>query len=193
MKRPGGGMLFVISGPGAVGKDFLIDMLCRRDPRLRYSVSYTTRPRRSYEVDGQHYSFVDEDGFRQLVAEGRLLEHALVGGHLYGTSSERVREIQAAGYDVILKIDVQGAKNVRRRHPDGVFIFLSPPSMDELMRRRDERNSDPPEIRAERQALAEREMSFAGHYDHTVVNDDADRAVGEILDIMERERAGRCR
>ena len=114
----------------------MIGLLRKRDPRLRYSISYTTRPRREYEVDGVHYSFVDESTFRRLIAEGEFLEHASVGGYLYGTSARRVEEMQDAGDDVILKIDVQGAEQVRRRRPDGIFIFLAPPSMDELLRRR---------------------------------------------------------
>jgi guanylate kinase len=183
----------VISGPGAVGKDYLIAKLRERDPRLRYSVSYTTRPRRDYEVDGVHYSFVDEAEFRRLIAEGEYLEHAEVNGYLYGTSAQRVEEMQRAGYDVILKIDVQGAEQVRRRRPDGVFIFIAPPSMTELLRRRQERGTEPPEVIAERQRLAAVEMSFADRYDHVVINDDAERAVAEIESVLDRERALRSR
>lgn len=185
-------MLVVISGPGAVGKDYVIERLLPLDPRLRYSVSYTTRPRRPYEVDGEHYSFVDEKDFQKLIDSGELLEHARVNDHLYGTSRERVEQAQAAGQDVILKIDVQGANSLRQKRPDGVFIFLSPPSMKELARRREGRGSDPPQVRAERQKLAEWEMSFADRYDYQVVNDDADRAVAEIREILERERAKLC-
>jgi guanylate kinase len=182
------GLLVVISGPGGVGKDTLIEMLRARDPRLSYSVSYTTRPRRAYEVDGEHYRFVDEAGFRRLVAEGELLEHARVNGQLYGTSVSRVEEALSRGRHVILKIDVQGAEQVRQRRPDALFIFISPPSMDELLRRRVQRGSEAPEVIAARQRLAEVEMSYAPHYDHVVVNDDAARAVGEIQAILERAR-----
>jgi len=185
------GLLIVISGPGGVGKDTLIEMLRRRDPRLVYSVSYTTRPQRAYEVDGVHYRFVDEPGFRRLAAEGELLEHARVNGHLYGTSTSRVEAARERGLDVILKIDVQGAEQVRERRPDSVFIFISPPSMDELLRRRVNRASEPAEVIQARQRLAEVEMSYAPRYDHVVVNDDAGRAVDEILAIVERERRRR--
>jgi guanylate kinase len=186
-------MLIVISGPGAVGKDTLITKLLPRDPRLRYSVSYTTRPQRAGEVDGKHYSFVDPERFQELVDAGELLEHATVNGYLYGTSVRRVEEAQASGDDVILKIDVQGAESVRSQRPDGVFIFLSPPSLEELRRRREERNTDPMPVQEQRQKLAEWEMSFANRYDHIVVNDDADRAADEILDLLSTERARRCR
>ena len=127
------GLLIVISGPGAVGKDTLIERLRERHPELRYSVSYTTRPRRPYEVEGEHYTFVDRDTFRRMVDEGAFLEHATVNGHWYGTSAERVAELQEAGHDVILKIDVQGADQVRAKRPDGVFVFLAPPSMEEAV------------------------------------------------------------
>jgi len=183
-------LLVVISGPGGVGKDTLIEMLLQRNPKLRYSVSYTTRPRRDYEIEGEHYSFVSVPEFETLSAAGELLEHARVNGHYYGTSGRRVEEIQAAGVDVILKIDVQGAEQVRRRRPDGVYIFVLPPSMEELVRRRKDRG-DPPELNAERQRLAEWEMGFVDHYDHAIVNDDAERALAELEAVLERERARR--
>jgi guanylate kinase len=184
-------LLVVISGPGGVGKDTLIEMLLERDPRLMYSISYTTRPRRDYEVEGEHYCFVDEPAFARLAAEGELLEHARVNGHLYGTSAGRVAEGLRRGRDVILKIEVQGAEQVRARRPEAVFVFISPPSMEELLRRRTRRGSEAPEVMEARQRLAEVEMGYAPHYDHVVVNDDAERAVAEILAILERERRKR--
>jgi guanylate kinase len=185
------GLLIVISGPGAVGKDTLIERLRERHPELRYSVSYTTRPRRPYEVEGEHYTFVDRDTFRRMVDEGAFLEHATVNGHSYGTSAERVAQLQEAGHDVILKIDVQGADQVRARRPDGVFVFLAPPSMEELWRRRIGRGAEPPDVVQARQELATREMSFAGHYDHVVVNDDLERALHEVETLLAAERATR--
>lgn len=185
------GLVVVISGPGGVGKDTLIDKLLERDPGLRYSVSYTTRPRRDYEVDGEHYSFVDEPTFRRLIAEGELLEHATINGYLYGTSGRRLDEARADGHDVILKIDVHGAEQMRRRRPDALYIFIAPPSMEELVRRRIERGAETArEIRA-RQRLAEAEMGFADRYDHVVVNDDAEGAVAEIERILEGKRKER--
>lgn len=185
------GMLIVISGPGGVGKDTLIAMLRLRDPRLGYSLSYTTRPRRSYEVDGVHYTFVDEDGFKQLVDQGELLEHASVNGYMYGTSAARVEEALAAGQDVILKIDVQGAEQVRQRRPDAIYIFISPPSMKELMARRQRRGSEDAAVIEARQRLAAVEMSYAERYDQVVVNENTERAVGEIEAIIESERRRR--
>lgn len=188
--RPSG-MVIVMSGPGGVGKDTLIAMLRARNPRLCYSVSYTTRPRRAYEVDGKHYRFVDEHRFERLAAEGELLEHARIDGYLYGTSASRIEQALARGRDVILKIDVQGMEQVRQRRPEAVFIFISPPSMEELMRRRQVRGSEPEATIVARQRLAEVEMGYAERYDHVVVNDDAARAVGQIEAILEQERKGR--
>jgi guanylate kinase len=184
-------LLVVISGPGGVGKDTLIEMLLERDPRLRYSVSYTTRARRDYEVDGEHYCFVDEPAFWRLAESGELLEHAWVNGYLYGTSTSRVAQALERGHDVILKIEVQGAEQVRSRRPDAVLVFISPPSMEELLRRRARRASEPPEVMEARQRLAEVEMGYAPCYDHVVVNDEAERAVSEILAILDRERGKR--
>ena len=185
------GLLIVISGPSAVGKDTIVKRLLEVDPRIRYSVSYTTRPRREYEVDGRHYTFVNEPEFATLAADGEFLEHARYGGYLYGTSAARVEEARSKGFDILLKIDVQGAAQVRRRMPDGIFIFIEPPSMEELVRRRQERGSEPEEVIAARQRAAELEMGFADQYDYIVVNDDLERAVNEIKEIIERERAAR--
>jgi guanylate kinase len=185
------GLLIVISGPGGVGKDTLIEMLRARNPHLCYSVSYTTRPVRPNEVPGEHYTFVDVPTFQRLVESGELLEHAVVNGHLYGTSAQRVSEMQESCYDVILKIDVQGAEQVRRKRPDGVYVFIAPPDMDELLRRRRVRGAESPEEMQARQELAEVEMAYADSYDHVVVNDDAERAVREIERILEHERRKR--
>jgi guanylate kinase len=186
------GLLVVISGPGGVGKDTLITKLRARDPRLVYSVSYTTRPRRPGEVDGRHYSFVTVAEFERLVQSGELLEHATVNGHLYGTSATRVEEIQRSGRDAILKIDVKGAEQVRRRRPDGIFIFVAPPTMEELVRRRLARGAETEEEIEARQRLAEEEMAYAERYDRVVVNEDAARAEREIEAILEQERRRRA-
>ena len=185
------GLLIVISGPGGVGKDTLIEMLRARNPHLCYSVSYTTRPVRPNEIPGEHYTFVDVPTFNELVERGELLEHAVVNGHLYGTSTRRVNEMQESCYDVILKIDVQGAEQVREKRPDGVYIFVAPPTMEELLRRRVVRGAESPEEMQERQQLAEVEMAYAHRYDHIVVNDDAERAVREIEHILDQERRKR--
>ncbi len=182
------GLIFVISGPSGVGKDALIDKLVGFDPNLERSVSFTTRRPRPSEKDGVDYSFVSREEFQRLVDGGEMLEHATYDGNFYGTSARRVEDLRAAGSDVILKIEVKGAEQVRRRLPDATFIFLAPPSMQELIRRTALRQTESAEERSARQMIAETEMTFAPHYDHVVVNDDLDRAVVEVAAIIRSVR-----
>ena len=186
------GHIFVISGPSGVGKDALIDKLVAADPDLERSVSFTTRRPRPGEEDGVDYSFVRREEFERRIGNDEFLEHASYDGNLYGTSARRVQELIDSGHDVILKIDVKGAAQVRQRLPDATFIFLEPPSMEELVRRTALRDTESAEERSARQMIAEREMTYAPHYDHVVVNDDLDRAVAEVLEIIRgvRSRTG---
>ena len=176
-----------------MGKDTVIDRLLELDPRIRYAVSFTTRPRRDYEVDDLHYSFVTTPKFEELIGRGELLEwtRLAANGFLYGTSRTRVEKLQRAGYDVVLKIEVHGAEAIRQQRPDGVFIFLQPPSMEELIRRRSERGTEDADEMRLRQKLAAWEMSHAQYYDYVVVNEDVDVAARDILEIVRGERARR--
>ena len=185
------GLLIVISGPSGVGKDTIIERLLKMDANLRYSVSFTTRPKRDYEVDGVHYSFVTKPKFEELIARGELLEWAEYNGFYYGTSRTRVEKLQRQGLDVILKIEVRGAEQVREKRPDGVFIFIAPPSMEELLKRREERGSDTEKDIEERQRLARWEMSFAQYYDYVVTNEDAQVASNDVMEIIRMERKRR--
>jgi guanylate kinase len=182
------GLLIVISGPSGVGKDTLIRRFLELDPNLRYSVSCTSRAPRPGEVDGVDYSFVSRDRFQQLIDEGAFLEHATYNGNLYGTLIERVEREREAGHDIVLKIEVQGAEQVRARVPDGVFIFLVPPSIDELVRRQMKRNTETSHDMEARRLIATREMEYASRYDHVVVNDQLERAVAEILAMIHKAR-----
>jgi guanylate kinase len=184
------GLLVVISGPSGVGKDTLIRRLLELDSNLRYSVSFTTRGPRRGEVDGVNYSFVTRDRFQKMVDEGAFLEHAVYDGNLYGTLKERVDDARDAGHDILLKIEVQGAEQVRDRAPDGLYIFLAPPSTDELDRRQKHRNSESAEAMASRRMIADREMTYASRYDHVVVNDDLEHAVAEVLALIREARGG---
>ena len=182
------GLLIVISGPSGVGKDTLIKRLLDLDPNLRYSVSCTTRAPRPGEVDGVDYSFVSRDRFQQLIDEDAFLEHATYNGNLYGTMIERVEREREAGHDIVLKIEVQGAEQVRARVPDGVFIFLVAPSIDELVRRQMKRNTETFHDMTARRLIATREIEHASRYAHVVVNDQLERAVAEILAIIRNAR-----
>lgn len=182
MKR---GLLIVISGPSAVGKDTILRRLLELDPELRYSISATTRPPRPGETN---YTFVTREDFMKLVEQGAFLEHAEYAGNLYGTLRDRVIRARQAGHDIILKIDVQGAAQVRAQVPDGNFIFLAPPSMEELERRQTLRDSETLEDRLARRKIAEQEMAYAKHFDHIVVNDDVEKAATQILHIIEAAR-----
>jgi guanylate kinase len=183
------GLLVVISGPSGVGKDTLIERLRERDPSLRYSVSCTTRKARHDEVEGVSYFFVSRPRFEELIKQGFFLEYATYNGNYYGTPAAAVEEARAAGHDILLKIEVQGAAQVRRRAPDGLFIFISPPSKEELVRRQERREGGvADEDMTERLKIAETEMKHSSEYDHVVINDDLERAVGEVLEIIQRAR-----
>ena len=185
MKR---GLLVVISGPSGVGKDTVIHRLLELDRRLVYSVSGTTRPPRAGEKPDENYTFLEREQFEELVRKGAFLEHATYNGNLYGTFRDRVDSARDAGRDVVLKIDVQGAEQVRRLVPDAVSVFVVAPSTEELERRRVKRGSDSAKDLESRREIAVREMTQASHYDHVVTNDDVERAAREIEDVIQRAR-----
>lgn len=182
--------MLVISGPSGVGKDTLIRRLLQIDKNLVYSVSGTTRAPRPGEKPDQNYTFLTRDEFEKLIAEGAFLEHATYNGQLYGTFRDRVANAREAGRDVLLKIDVKGAEQVRELVPDGIFIFVVAPSEQELERRQAQRGSESAQDLEARRRIAEKEMTYAARYDHVVTNDDVERAVGEILELINRARKG---
>ena len=186
MKR---GLLVVISGPSGVGKDTVIRRLLELDPNLKYSVSGTTRKPRPGERPDENYTFLTREEFDDLVAKGAFLEHATYNGNLYGTFRDRVDRTRDAGRDMVLKIDVQGAEQVRKLMPDAILIFVVAPSEEELKHRQERRGSESAQDLASRRKIAEKEMTYAPHYDHVVTNDDVDRAANEILELIRRARA----
>ena len=178
----------VISGPSGVGKDTVLRRLFQLEPSLKYSVSYTTRPPRPGEVDGSSYTFVSEEEFKRLIEAREFLEWAQVYDHYYGTSRRRVEEALARGEDIILKIDVQGASFVRKRRPDGLFIFITPPSTEELLSRLTKRRTESAQALAVRQREALVELGVAREYEHVVCNRDVDETAREILGLIAAER-----
>jgi guanylate kinase len=182
------GLLIVISGPSGVGKDTLIKRLLELDRNLRYSVSCTTRPPRPGEVDGVDYTFISRERFQQLIDEGAFLEYAEYNGNLYGTLAERVGRARANGHDIVLKIEVQGAEQLRKRVPDAILIFVVPPSVDELVRRQVKRNTETTKDMTARRQIATKEMEYSSRYDHVVVNDELERAVAQVLAIIRNAR-----
>lgn len=181
-QRPG--RLIILSGPSGVGKDTVIRRLLEIAPELRRPVAFTTRAPRPGEVDGRDYSFVGEPEFLAMRDAGQFLETAVVHGNRYGTARARVDELRRQGQDVLLKIDVQGAAQLRKQGLDGCFIFLAPPSPDVLRARLRRRQTEGPEELAVRTHDAETEMAEAANYHHVVVNDQVERAAAEIAQIV---------
>jgi len=185
------GRLFIISAPSGAGKTTLCQAVLRRFPDLIYSVSFTTRPARSGERNGRDYVFISPDEFEAGIREGRWAEWARVHGHYYGTSARVLERARVAGRDVLLDIDVQGAQQICRRFPESVTIFIRPPSLDVLEQRLRARGTDGPEAIDVRLQNARREMEQSGLYEHTIVNDDLNTAVGELVAILNVYRSAR--
>jgi guanylate kinase len=171
-----------------VGKGTVVRRLLERRPELHPSVSVTTRPPRPGEQEGIDYHFVSDEEFDRLVAGGELLEWANVVGHRSGTPARRVEDALAAGWDVVLEIDVQGARQVRQRVPEAVLIFLAPPSLEELERRLRSRGTEDEARLALRLATATAEMAQQPEFDHVVVNDRLDQATAQVEAIIQASR-----
>lgn len=181
----GAARLTVLAGPTAVGKGTVSADVRARYPEVWLSVSATTRPPRPGEIDGVHYHFVDGTTFDRMVAEGDFLEWAVVHGrHRYGTPKAPVLARLAQGRPALLEIDLAGARQVRAAMPDARFVFLAPPSVDELVRRLVGRGTENEDERARRLATAEVEMAAAPEFDHVIVNDDVQRATDELIAVM---------
>ena len=182
------GTLFIVSAPSGAGKTSLLAELLDGDPNLHLSISHTTRPRRPKEVAGVNYHFVDKSGFEEMISANAFLEHASVFGNYYGTSKAAVAEPLAAGHDVLLEIDWQGAALVRGVHPEAVSIFIVPPSQQALRERLQARAQDDPEVIESRLAEAKTEMAHYDEFDYLVVNDHFAVALEELRSIVLAER-----
>jgi guanylate kinase len=177
------GHLYLVTAPSGAGKTSLVRALLKDHPNIKFSISYTTRPQRPKEKHGHDYHFVDKPGFERMVKAGEFLEHAQVFDNYYGTARATVETELAAGRDVLLEIDWQGAAQVRKLMPEAVSVFILPPSRAELERRLRTRGTDSDEVIARRLKDAVGDMSHWCEFDYVVVNDDFERAVAELAAI----------
>ena len=182
------GNLFIVCAPSGAGKTTLVDALLKADSGIRLSVSYTTRQPRAGEVDGREYHFVSQEKFQEMAAAGAFLESALVHGNYYGTSQPWINDQRAAGADILLEIDWQGAAQVRKMMPDAIGIFILPPSFEALVSRLNKRAQDPPDVIARRIAGARAEISHVSEFKYVIINDKFDEAVRDLVSIVRARR-----
>ncbi len=180
------GVLVLFSGPSGVGKDTVLDVVLNKDKTIQRSISLTTRNIRENEVDGRDYYFVTVDNFKEMLNNGEVLEYAQYGQNFYGTPKAPVDKWLNEGKIVILKIEVQGAQQIKNLYPDAVRIFILPPSMDELENRLRSRGTEDEEDIQKRLEIAKNEVAQSVNYDYTVINDDLDCASNDVLEILKR-------
>ena len=187
VKRP---LLIVLSGPSGVGKDAVLHYLKKSSPSFKFVTTMTTRPRRHNEKDNVDYHFVSQDEFEKLLKNNELLESANVYGNWYGPPKEPIRQALKQGYDVMVKVDVQGAATIKKLAPQAVFIFLMPPSIDELAVRLKQRYTESPESLALRLYACEHELQQISSFDYVVINhrNQIETAVNEIKAIITAEK-----
>jgi guanylate kinase len=184
------GYLWVVAAPSGAGKTSLVRAVLDREPSLKFSISYTTRPRRSSEVDGRDYFFVSEARFLEMVRDQAFLEYAQVFDHWYGTGREHVDGLLAAGFSVVLEIDWQGARQVRERAPSSQSIFILPPSVAELELRLRGRKTDSEAVIQRRLRDALGDMTHWTEFDHVIVNDDFAAALGRLAAVIQGKDRG---
>ena len=182
------GLLLVVSGPSGAGKGTICQLLRKELPDLRYSVSITTRQPRNGEIDGVNYFFKSVEEVKDMIFKDEFLEYAQVYGNYYGTPKPFVMNLLEEGHDVLLEIDIQGAMQVKKAFPDGVFIFVVPPSLEELSARIYKRGTDSVEVIKKRLEGATNELSYANKYDYIIMNDIAEKACSKVLTVLEAER-----
>lgn len=187
------GILFILSGPSGVGKGTVRKELFDQATHLKYSISMTTRDKRPGEIDGVDYFYKTKEAFEKLIEQNQLLEYAQYVNNYYGTPRNYVEETLAKGHDVFLEIEVQGALQVKKNFPEGVFIFLFPPSLDELKNRIVNRGTESNDLVLNRLREARKEIEMMDAYDYVVVNDQVDLAVSRIQSIIQSEHLKRER
>lgn len=188
------GLLFVVSAPAGCGKDTILEQVLAKEDNVGYSVSATTRAPRVGEVDGTHYFFITRERFEEMIANGEVLEYTEYCGNYYGTPRKGVEAMLAEGKDVVLKIEIEGAMNIKKLFPDCCLVFILPPSMRELERRLRKRGTEDEPTIMRRIAQAKNELDAAADYDYFVVNDDLEDAVNDLIAVIRGEkcRKERC-
>jgi guanylate kinase len=182
------GILIVLSGPSGAGKGTICQEVLRELPELNFSISATTRLPRAGEQNGVNYWFVAQEEFKNMIRQDDLLEWAEVYGNYYGTPRRYVMEMLEKGQDVVLEIDTQGAMQIKDKFPDGVFIFIVPPSLDELGKRIHKRGTETPEVIKKRLSCAANELTYAEKYNYVIINDEVNKAVRCVESILTAER-----
>ena len=182
------GNLFILSAPSGAGKSTLCKAILKQYNDILYSISHTTRKPRQDEQDGVDYYFIPEDDFFEKINHGKWAEWAEVHGNYYGTSADFIDKQKSSGCDILLDIDVQGARQILERYPDSITIFIMPPSLDALKQRMQSRGMDSEDVVDGRMANAEKEMTQRNQYRHVIVNDTLADAVTEILAVIGKYR-----
>ncbi len=182
------GNLFIVCAPSGAGKTSLVAELLRIDSGIKLSVSYTTRAPRSGEINGREYHFVSSGKFEAMIEAGEFLESALVHDNHYGTSQAWIAEQRAAGNDILLEIDWQGAQQVRRVFPDAIGVFVLPPSFETLVSRLNTRAQDAPDVIARRLSAARDEISHVAEFDYVIINDKFGDAVNDLVAVVRAQR-----
>lgn len=181
------GLLLVVSAPSGCGKGTILGEILK-DDSFYYSISATTRAPREGEQDGVNYHFITKEEFEQRIAQGGMLEYAQYCGNYYGTPKKEVEQMRDAGRDVILEIEVEGAMKVRALCPDAVFLFIAPPSVEELRRRLNKRGTEAAEVIEERVSQAARELPYANRYDYIIVNGELEKAIQDFRTVVRAEK-----
>ena len=182
------GNIYVVTAPSGAGKTTLVRALLAADECIQLSVSFTTRPPRTGEVNGKDYCFVSREEFERMISDASLLEHAEVFGNYYGTSQEWIESMLVQGQDILLEIDWQGAQQVRRLLPEAIGIFILPPSLTALEERLRGRGKDSEEVIVRRLSAAKEEINHVDEFDYVIINDQFDAALCDILAIVRAER-----
>lgn len=187
------GLLYVVSAPAGCGKDTILEQVLGRMDTVGYSVSATTRAPREGEIDGVHYHFLTRERFEQMIRDNEVLEYTEYCGNYYGTPKKGVEELLAQGKDVILKIEVEGAMNIKRLFPECCMVFILPPSLAELERRLRKRGTETEEKILLRTQQAREELKYAENYDYLVVNGELELAVEELISVIRAEKLRKTR